>query len=351
MNFGLLTLMDYHAGMQDEATYLNDTLSLFELADTLGYSTAWIGEEHFYHFGVCPSPQIMLAALARRTSSIRLGTAISLLPFENPLRKAEDFALLDVISGGRLNFGVGRGSIPKHFEGFGVAARDSRERYEEAIEIIRRSWTERSIAHDGEYWTVPEISVSPKPAQTPHPPFWRGTVSIESFMHAAECGDNAFIIPWVAAPLSDMAERYKRYRAHAHERGHRHVKGTAVYMLFIDEDYETALAKGKEESRRYAELITEHYGRNKDKTYATGSAAFEHAQYIMSITDNLEERAIVGTPDMCRRRIQEIDEELGGVDEFAFYLHAGGRSTDEARRSIQLFAREVMPAFEAIPAE
>ena len=88
MKFGWLTLLDFHAGLQDEASYLEDTLSLFELADRLGYDTAWIGEEHFYHFGVCPSPQLLLAALARRTSDIRLGTAISLLPFENPLRKA-----------------------------------------------------------------------------------------------------------------------------------------------------------------------------------------------------------------------------------------------------------------------
>ena len=328
MNFGLLTLMDFHAELQDEASYLEDTLELFELADRLGYSSAWIGEEHFYHFGVCPSPQIMLAALARRTSNIRLGTAISLLPFENPLRKAEDFALLDVISGGRLNFGVGRGSIPKHFEGFGISARESRERYEESLAIIRKAWTGKSAAHEGEFWTIPDVEVSPRPVQRPHPPVWRGTVSIESFMQAAKDGDNAFIIPWVAAPVAEMGERYRRYRDHAHERGHKDVKATAVYMLFIDEDYETALARGREESARYAGLITEHYGRNKDQKFATGSAAFEHAEYIHSVTDNLEERTIVGTPEMVRRRIREINDELGGVDEFAFYLHAGARSTN-----------------------
>mgnify|MGYP000901729823 CR=1 FL=1 len=351
MKFGLLTLMDFHPELQDEATYLADTLSLFELADRLGYSTAWIGEEHFYHFGVCPSPQLMLAALAQRTRSIRLGTAISLLPFENPLRKAEDFALLDVISGGRVNFGVGRGSISKHFEGFGVSARESRARYEEALDVIRRAWTQRTVAHDGAYWTVPELSVSPRPVQRPHPPIWRGTVSEESFLQAAEAGDNAFIIPWVATSEERMGARYRAYRDKAAACGHRDMQSTAVYMLHIDEDHDRALARGREESRRYAELITRYTTRqSSDARFAPGSAAFEHAEYILSISDHLEERAIVGTPETCIRRIREIDEQLGGVTEFAFYLHAGARSTAQAKRSLELFAREVMPAFEAVPA-
>lgn len=347
MKFGWLTLLDFHAGLQDEVSYLEDTLSLFELADRLGYDTAWIGEEHFYHFGVCPSPQLMLAALAGRTSNIRLGTAISLLPFENPLRKAEDFALLDVISGGRVNFGVGRGSITKHFEGFGISARESRARYDESLQMIRQAWSQDSAACSGEFWTIPEITVSPRPVQKPHPPIWRGTVSIESFEQAGKDGDNAFIIPWVAASESEMGARYGRYREIAHASGHDHVESTAVYMLFIDEDYEAALAKGREESRRYAELLTKYTTRrNDDPRFAPGSTAFEHAEYILSITDNLEERAIVGTPEMCRKRIQQINDQLGGVDEFAFYLHAGARSTAEAKRTLELFAKEVMPAFE-----
>jgi len=112
-----------------------------ELAERLGYDSVWVGEEHFYCFGICPSPQLFLTALARETSRLRLGTAISLLPFENPLRKAEDFAMLDILSGGRLNFGVGRGIIPKHFEGFRRDPRESRARYEESLHIIRGAWS------------------------------------------------------------------------------------------------------------------------------------------------------------------------------------------------------------------
>ena len=116
MQFGLFTLFDFFPDRQNEVVYYQDTLDFVIHAEKLGFDSVWMGEEHFYSFGICPSPQLFLTALARETTRMRLGTAISLLPFENPLRKAEDFAMLDILSGGRLNLGVGRGVIPKHFE-------------------------------------------------------------------------------------------------------------------------------------------------------------------------------------------------------------------------------------------
>ncbi len=188
MQFGLFTLFDFFRDRQDEVAYYRDTLDLMELAERLGYDSVWVGEEHFYCFGICPSPQLFLTALARETSRLRLGTAISLLPFENPLRKAEDFAMLDILSGGRLNFGVGRGIIPKHFEGFRRDPRESRARYEESLHIIRGAWTQDPFAYEGRFWQVPSLSLSPKPLQKPHPPIYRGTISLESFEGAAAAG-------------------------------------------------------------------------------------------------------------------------------------------------------------------
>ena len=132
---------DFFPDRQNEVRYYQDTLDLIIGAEQLGFDSVWLGEEHFYSFGICPSPQLFLTALARETNTLRLGTAISVLAFYNPLRKAEDFAMLDVLSGGRLDFGAGRGSIPKHFEGFRVSPQESRARYEEALAIIRQAWT------------------------------------------------------------------------------------------------------------------------------------------------------------------------------------------------------------------
>ena len=181
MEFGLFSLFDFFRDKQDEARYFQDTLDICIQAEELGFDSIWLGEEHFYAFGICPSPQMFLTAVARETSRIRLGTAISLLPFENPLRKAEDFAMLDILSNGRLNFGAGRGIIPKHFEGFCVDQAESRARYEESLEIIRRAWTEDPFEYQGSFWQVPSLSVGPKPVQQPHPPIYRGTLSRESF--------------------------------------------------------------------------------------------------------------------------------------------------------------------------
>ena len=112
MKFGLFSLFDFFQDRQDEGRYYQDTLDLVIRSEQLGFDSVWLGEEHFYSFGICPSPQLFLTALARETTTLRLGTAISLLPFENPLRKAEDFAMLDILSNGRLDFGAGRGIIP-----------------------------------------------------------------------------------------------------------------------------------------------------------------------------------------------------------------------------------------------
>lgn len=115
MKFGLFSLFDFFPERQSEIPYYRETLDLIVRADELGLDHVWIGEEHFYSFGICPRPVIYLTAIAQRTRNIRLGTAVSLLPFDNPLRTAEDFAMLDVLSDGRVDLGVGRGLIPKHF--------------------------------------------------------------------------------------------------------------------------------------------------------------------------------------------------------------------------------------------
>ena len=151
MKFGLFSLFDFFPDRQNEVRYYQDTLDLVIRAEQLGFDSVWLDEEHFYTIGICPSPQIFLTAVARETSRIRLGTSISLLSFENPLRKAEDFAMLDILSNGRLDFGVGRGSITKHFEGFRVPSAESRDRFEEALTIIRRAWTQDPVEYTGQF--------------------------------------------------------------------------------------------------------------------------------------------------------------------------------------------------------
>ena len=344
MQFGLFTLFDFFRSRQDEVAYYRDTLDLMIQAEQLGFDSVWVGEEHFYSFGICPSPQLFLTALARETSRLHLGTAISLLPFENPLRKAEDFAMLDILSGGRLNFGVGRGIIPKHFEGFRVDPHESRARYEESLAIIRGAWTQDPFSYEGKFWQVPSLSLSPKPLQKPHPPIYRGTLSLESFEGAAMVGDNAFVVPWLSGPHPEVRGRLQRYRALLKEHGHQQTRATFIFFLFIDRDHQAAMRDGIESTRAYTQLITSFVPTEAMRKFRADDPLKTFLDLIMSMPDNLEERAVVGTPAECRRRLAELNDEFG-LDQVAFYFHAGARDPQRARRGLELFAQEVMPEF------
>jgi alkanesulfonate monooxygenase SsuD/methylene tetrahydromethanopterin reductase-like flavin-dependent oxidoreductase (luciferase family) len=347
VQFGLFTLFDFFRDRQDEVAYYRDTLDLMKLAEQLGYDSVWVGEEHFYNLGICPSPQLFLTALARETSRLRLGTAISLLPFDNPLRKAEDFAMLDILSGGRLNFGVGRGIIPKHFEGFRTDPSESRGRYEESLQIIRGAWTQDPFAYEGRFWQVPSLSLSPRPVQKPHPPIYRGTLSPESFEGAAAAGDNAFVVPWLTGPHPEISARVEHYRTLVKEHGHAPTRTTIIFFLFIDRDHQAALHDGRETTRAYISLFSSLAPTGALRQLREGAALAEFMELVKSLPDHLEERAVVGTPAECRRRLAELRDEFN-IDQVAFYFHAGARDPQRARYGIELFANEVMPDFKSI---
>lgn len=345
MQFGVFTLFDFLPQCQNEIAYYRDTLDLMIYAEKLGFDSAWVGEEHFYSFGICPSPQIFLTALARETTRLRLGTAISLLVLENPLRKAEDFAMLDILSGGRLNFGVGRGIINKHFEGFRVSPQESRARYKEALEIIRQAWTHERFSYEGRFWQIPELSLSPKPLQKPHPPIYQGTLSWESFEAAGIQGDGAFVVPWLTAPHPEVARRVNGYHTLLKEHDHTNVPPPCyIFFLFIDEDYRAALVDGRESTRRYVGNISAIAPPEAIAQLISGDPLKQFLDLVNSLPENLEERAVLGTPRDCRRRLAELRDEFG-IEQVAFYLHAGARDINRARRGLELFAKEVMPEF------
>ena len=166
-------------------------LRFFELAEQLGYDKIWIAEHLFSTYGVVTSTQVYAAAIAQRTKRVRIGTAIVAVPFNHPLRTASDFALIDILSHGRLDFGVGRAYQPHEFVGLGVPMDKSREMLAEGLDIILKSWTQERISYKGRFWTIPEpVELLPKPVQKPHPPVYQATISPESFEQAAAGGWN-----------------------------------------------------------------------------------------------------------------------------------------------------------------
>src|SRR5512132_449854 len=169
MRFGTFFFFQAAPGLTHEEV-VHRELEQMEWTEELGFDQIWLTEHHFIDYGLSVDPAALASAAASRTRRIRIGLAAAILPFHHPLRLAEQMALVDIISGGRLDVGVGRGNRPAEFRGFRVPQEQSRDRFDEAVEIMQRAWTEERFSYDGRFFQVPELSVIPKPVQKPHPP-------------------------------------------------------------------------------------------------------------------------------------------------------------------------------------
>ena len=188
MRFGLFSQAPEADG-QTHADRYREMFDLIALGDSLGFDVAWLAELHFGGaFSLLSVPLMVVPAIAQRTSRIRIGTAVTLLPLHHPLSCAEQAATADLLSGGRLEFGVGRGSIPSQFYGFRVPVSENRARFDEALEIIRLAWTQERFSYHGAFYDIDNITVVPKPVQRPHPPIRVAVHTAESFTHIGDLG-------------------------------------------------------------------------------------------------------------------------------------------------------------------
>lgn len=219
MQFGLFFQAPEADGQTHAARY-TEMFELIALAEELGFDVAWLAELHFGGaFSLLANPLMMVPVIAQRTKRIRIGTAVTLLPLQHPLSCAEQAATADVLSGGRLEFGVGRGSIPSQFHGFKVPAAENRARFDEALEIIRLAWTKDRFSYRGTFWNVEELAVIPKPLQRPHPPIRVAVHTAESFAHIGDKGLPIYS-GTTTTPLPQLREYMALYREHLAAAGH-----------------------------------------------------------------------------------------------------------------------------------
>ena len=194
MKFGVLQFFSWSRRVPLETVYAR-ALERIAIMDETGYDAVWLAEHHFNTYSVCPSPHMMATHVAARTRNLRIGTAVSLAAFYHPLRLAEEIALLDVLSGGRVNWGAGRGFDPTEFRAFGVRPEESADRFLEAVDIVLKAWGEERLTHTGQYWQFDDLDVLPKPLQKPHPPVWVAATSPESIERAAARGHTILMDP------------------------------------------------------------------------------------------------------------------------------------------------------------
>ncbi|MGP0051425.1 MAG: LLM class flavin-dependent oxidoreductase [Solirubrobacteraceae bacterium] len=195
MKFGVLQFFSWRERSVPLTTVFARSVERIRIMDDAGYDAVWLAEHHFTGYSVCPSVHMMGVQVANVTKRIRIGTGVSLAAFYHPLRLAEEVALLDLLSGGRVNWGAGRGFDPIEFSLFDVPVAESAERFQEAVEIVRRAWTSERLTWAGRRWNFENVEVLPKPVQRPHPPIWLAAGSEGSIRWAAKHGYSILLGP------------------------------------------------------------------------------------------------------------------------------------------------------------
>jgi len=218
MKIGLLQFF----GWRDRSVPLNDVyaraLDRIEVMDRTGYDAVWLAEHHFTGYSVCPSVHVMATHIAARTRNLRIGTAVTLAPFYHPLRIAEEVALLDVLTEGRVNWGAGRGFDPREFSIFGVPVEESTDRFREAVEIVLAAWTNERLTYAGRFHRYEDVEVLPKPYQRPHPPTWVAASSPGAVQWAASRGLSILMDPHSAH--GEIARKFALYTEGLEKEGH-----------------------------------------------------------------------------------------------------------------------------------
>src|SRR5690348_8445322 len=171
MRFGTYYFLQAPPGLAHPDVIRNE-IEQMVWTEELGFDSIWLTEHHFIEYGLSVSPVLLATAAAMRTERVRIGLAAAILPFHDPIRLAEELAMVDILSHGRLDVGVGRGNRPVEFEGYRIPQIESRERFEESLAIMLAAWTQERVAFDGRHFTIPEVRVIPKPVQRPHPPIY-----------------------------------------------------------------------------------------------------------------------------------------------------------------------------------
>jgi alkanesulfonate monooxygenase SsuD/methylene tetrahydromethanopterin reductase-like flavin-dependent oxidoreductase (luciferase family) len=303
-------------------------------AEALGYASTFLVEHHFTGWNQVSATLMLLTALATRTSTLRLGTAVIVLPWHNPVLLAEQAATLDLISGGRFDFGVGKGYRHSEFHGFRIAPEEAEARFDEAIALMTRAWTTRErFSHDGRFWHFADIVVEPPPAQRPHPPLWVAAGSEASIRRAAARGFN-LILDQYASPQA-LGERIRIYRA---ERAARGLAFDATQVAVARQLY---IARDAADKRAALARQASYTQRTVDVSRAPDARRGSHVLAYADKAGGTEENALYGTPDEIAAGLAALRD--AGVD-YVLLTIAGGR--EQLRR----FARDIMPAFARVPA-
>jgi alkanesulfonate monooxygenase SsuD/methylene tetrahydromethanopterin reductase-like flavin-dependent oxidoreductase (luciferase family) len=342
MRCGLFTELQCPQGRQESHLY-DELLEQIAQAESFGYDAMWMAELHFHRrFSILSAPLLTAAAAAQRTQRLRLGIAVNLLPLHHPVRLAEEGAVLDVLSHGRLDFGVGRGHpFPGVYENFHVPPAESRARFAEALDILIGSWTREPFSYAGQYFQVSDLAVVPKPIQQPHPPIFVAAGSPETFAATGERGVG-LLVPGHVQPMEAVRENLQRYWEAGRAAGHEaRLRATLLMPVYVAEHQRQAETEPEPHVMYYYSVLggllsgefPESYQRYGESRRRLGTLTYDAIR---------SERAIFGEPSYCLERLQQIRDTLG-VQQIMAWMNIGGLPHEQVLGSMRLFAERVLP--------
>lgn len=349
VKLGLCYIPDYHAELSGSwSDWYEAMIAEVVAAERLGFDGAWFAEHRVpgFAFG---NPAMMIAACARQTRRIRLGASVSLLPLNNPVRIAEDYAMADVLSGGRLDFGVGRGLYKYDYDAANVPMAESRERFDENLAIVRALWTGDSVTYHGRWTTLEGHALGPRPVQRPMPPIWVAAIRTEaSYAWAGAQGFNLLVAPFFFPQAEEQIRLLDIYRDNLVRHGHdpRRFEIGAVYHLFC--------AGSQDEVARYADPALARYQAFTKATdmsrqafrdpvaYKDWKGFFENRESI-TLAQMKAGRAVIGTAAECREKIETLTERFG-LTRMMFEVNFGALPHTAVLDSLERFAAALLLA-------
>lgn len=339
MDFGIFSMFTTRVGDTQFQTF-KEWFGLVQVAEEMGLDTFWLGESHFRpQRAVLASPIVGASAVAARTKRIRVGLAVQVLPLANPLRVAEEAAIVDHISEGRLIFGIGRSSFLESYQGYNIDYGESRDRFTESLEIILKAWGDEPFSHEGKFYSFHDVNLVPKTYQKPHPPVRVAVESIDSFALMGKWGFPIFIRHQMDIPqLQDLLKRYREVRESAGFSGPNDV--ILQIPIYVAETAEQAYSEPEASTMRRLQLIRQTLNKAADQE------AYERLKRISEVSyDEVLKRCAFGTPEAVVERFQEYQETLG-ITGVSLEVNAGGQIPyDRVVNSIRLLTEKVIPQF------
>ena len=349
MDFGVFLDFIRRRGATQEETF-RESFDLVDLGEEMGLDSVWLGEMHFNpNRSVLSAPIVVASSIATRTKRMRVGMAVQVLPLISPLRIAEEAATVDQISEGRFEFGVGRSGNARAYDIMGVPYEESRERFQEALEIILEAWKGEPFDYHGTFNNFEGASVSPAPYQKPHPPIRLASTTDDSFARVGRLGYPIFL-SMRGMDIDDLERNLIDYRKAWKEAGHPGEAGdvSVRFPVYVAGSEREAMEEPKESIEAYfsrmREVFEEGLGRSGTEPTVARQDRVRRLEKL-SYGEILETKVIFGTPDRVADRLIQFKETLG-LTGFTAELNPGGLLPKEAvQRSMRLLTQEVMPAF------